>query len=181
MLEASLQIRVRSRAVSQLAKTGRHMRRCTIGPTSSGLGEGLAGRDILVPSRSSDSCGGPGTMHAHTVARCFLRHIGVSGFQVKRSLCQEAVRLGWDVFRRMHGLHLSRVRTGVAAMRQDYQLDTTKLGRKKKCFYKDLKYHIYISIQTFYSVLCFKHNWQRLQPRVFLGMTLHGATRHTVI
>uniref|UniRef100_A0A8C7UMZ1 Syntaxin binding protein 6 (amisyn) n=1 Tax=Oncorhynchus mykiss TaxID=8022 RepID=A0A8C7UMZ1_ONCMY len=41
----------------------------TIGPGSSGLGEGLAGRDV-VPSRTSDSCGGPGTMHADTVARC---------------------------------------------------------------------------------------------------------------
>ena len=50
VLEASLQIRVRS-----LAATGRPMRRCTIGPASSGLGEGLAGWDVLVPLRSSDS------------------------------------------------------------------------------------------------------------------------------
>jgi hypothetical protein len=41
---------------------------CTIGPVS--LGEGLAGRDVLVPSRTSDSCGGPGAVHADTVARC---------------------------------------------------------------------------------------------------------------
>jgi hypothetical protein len=53
VLEAPLQIQ----AVSQLAKTGRPMRRRTISPASPGLGEGLACRDILVPSRSSDSCG----------------------------------------------------------------------------------------------------------------------------
>jgi hypothetical protein len=79
------------------------MRRRTIGPALSGLGEGLAGRDV--PSRSSDSCGGPGAMHADTVSsvQCFLQHIGVAGFWVKRALCQEAVRLGWVVFRRTHG------------------------------------------------------------------------------
>jgi hypothetical protein len=27
--------------------------------------EGLAGRDILVSSRTSDSCGGPGAVHAN--------------------------------------------------------------------------------------------------------------------
>ena len=32
--------------------------------------EGLAGRDVLVSSRSSDSCGGPGAVHADQVARC---------------------------------------------------------------------------------------------------------------
>jgi hypothetical protein len=32
--------------------------------------EGLAGRDILVSSRTSDSCGGPGTVHTDQVARC---------------------------------------------------------------------------------------------------------------
>ena len=36
-------------------------------PASSRSGEGLAGRDVLVPSLSSDSCGGPGV---YTVARC---------------------------------------------------------------------------------------------------------------
>ena len=35
-----------------------------------GLGEGLAGRDVLVPSRTSDSCGGPGAMQTDTVASC---------------------------------------------------------------------------------------------------------------
>ena len=66
----------------------------TIGPASSGLGEGLAGIDVLVPSRASDSCAVPGALHADTVARCFLRHIGVADFWVKWALCQEAVRLG---------------------------------------------------------------------------------------
>ena len=32
--------------------------------------EGLAGNDILVSSRTSDSCGGQGTVHADQVARC---------------------------------------------------------------------------------------------------------------
>jgi hypothetical protein len=42
---------------------GRH----TIGPRSSWLGEGLASRDVLVPSRTSDSCGGPGAVHGRQV------------------------------------------------------------------------------------------------------------------
>jgi hypothetical protein len=44
--------------------------RSTIGPALSGLAEDLAGSDALVPSRTSDSCGGLGAMHADTVARC---------------------------------------------------------------------------------------------------------------
>jgi hypothetical protein len=40
------------------------MGRYIIGPASSGLGEGLAGRDVLVPLRTSDSCGGPGAVHS---------------------------------------------------------------------------------------------------------------------
>jgi hypothetical protein len=55
---------------------GRH----TIGPASSGLVEGLAGRDVLVPSRTSGSCGGPGAVHVDTVARC----TGVSSDTVLR-------------------------------------------------------------------------------------------------
>ena len=58
--------------LSQPAATGRPMGRRTIGPVSSGLGEGLAGRDVLVPSRTSDSCGGPGAVHNDTVARCMV-------------------------------------------------------------------------------------------------------------
>ena len=70
MLEVSLQIRVRSRAVSQPATSGTPMRVHTNGPASSGLGEGLAGQDVLVPSRTSHSCGGLGAVHADTVASC---------------------------------------------------------------------------------------------------------------
>ena len=32
--------------------------------------EGLAGKDVLVSSRTRDSCGGPGAVHAEQVARC---------------------------------------------------------------------------------------------------------------
>ena len=42
----------------------------TISPASSGLGEGLAGRDVLVPLRTSDSYGGPGAVYADKVAKC---------------------------------------------------------------------------------------------------------------
>ena len=52
--------------------TGRPMEQQTIVPASSGLGECFAGRDVLVPSSSSNSCGGPGAMHDDTVARCTL-------------------------------------------------------------------------------------------------------------
>ena len=67
-------------------------------------GGGLAGTDVLVPSRTSDSCGGRAqcTLTQSPGAQCFLRHIGAAGFRVKRALCQEAVRFGWVVFRRTH-------------------------------------------------------------------------------
>ena len=39
-------------------------------PASSELGEGLAGREVLVPPCTSDSCGSPGAVHANMVARC---------------------------------------------------------------------------------------------------------------
>jgi hypothetical protein len=55
MLEASLQTRILSQAVSQPAVTRRPMRRRTVGPVSSELGKSLAGRDSLVPSCSKDS------------------------------------------------------------------------------------------------------------------------------
>ena len=86
--------------------------------------EGLAGRDILVSSRSSDSCGGPGAVRAnqggqvHGVssdtlvrlasgleARCVKKQCGLVG------LCFGG-RMAFD-------LRLSRARTGVVAMRQD--------------------------------------------------------------
>jgi hypothetical protein len=70
LLAVALEILVRVQALSQPAATRRHMRRRTIGPVLSGLGEVLANKDVLVPLCTSDSCGGLGTMHADTVARC---------------------------------------------------------------------------------------------------------------
>jgi hypothetical protein len=72
VLAVPLEILDRVQALSQPAPTGRPIGRRTIGPASSGLGEGLAGRDVLVPSRTSKSCGRPDAMHADTVARCTL-------------------------------------------------------------------------------------------------------------
>ena len=82
VLTVPLVILVRVQALSQLATSGRPMGRRTIGPASSGLGEGLAGRDVHVPLRSSDSCGGPGvcTLTRSPGVRCFLRHVGVAGW-----------------------------------------------------------------------------------------------------
>ena len=72
---------------------GRH----TIGPALSGLGEGLAGRNVLVPLwRAGHSARWPGV-------ESFLRHIGAAGFRVKQAVCQEAVQLGRVVFWSMHG------------------------------------------------------------------------------
>ena len=34
--------------------------------------EGLTGRDVLVPSRTTDSCVVPGAVHADMVTQCFL-------------------------------------------------------------------------------------------------------------
>ena len=71
----SLQSRVQSWAISLLDATGRPMMRHTIGPVLSGLGEGLAGRDVLVPLRSSDSLWRARHMHvdfSHQLLRCFL-------------------------------------------------------------------------------------------------------------
>ena len=83
--------------------------------------EGLAGRDILVSSRTSDSCGGPVAnqgRQVHSVssdtlvwlasgldARCVKKQCGLVG------LCFGG-RVAFD-------LRLSRTRTGVVAMRQD--------------------------------------------------------------
>ena len=39
-------------------------------PSGVRVREGLAGRDILVSSRTSDSCGRPGAVHANQAARC---------------------------------------------------------------------------------------------------------------
>ena len=101
VLSVSLQILVPFPALVQPPATGRPMRWRTIGPASSGLGEGLASRDVLVLSRSNNSCGGPGacTLTRSPGERGFLWHIGAAGFQVKRAVCQEAAWLGGVVFR----------------------------------------------------------------------------------
>jgi hypothetical protein len=70
VLAVPLEILVRVQALSLLAVTGKPMRRCTIGPASSGLGKGLAGRDVLVPSHSSETSVVGWWMHADTIARC---------------------------------------------------------------------------------------------------------------
>jgi hypothetical protein len=57
---------VRVQVLSQPAVTGRPTGQYTIGPALSRLGEDLAGRDV--PPCTSDSCGGPGAVHADMVA-----------------------------------------------------------------------------------------------------------------
>ena len=49
VLAVPVEILVRVQALSQPSMTGRPMGWCTIGPATSGLGEGLAGRDVPVP------------------------------------------------------------------------------------------------------------------------------------
>ena len=54
-------------------------------PSVARVREGLAGKEILVSSRTSDSCGGLGAVRAKPRlpgARCFFRHIGAAGFRV---------------------------------------------------------------------------------------------------
>ena len=51
-------------------------------------------------------CGGPGAPASWLRSPAgwwSLQHIGAAGFRVKRTVCQEAVRLGRVVFRRSHG------------------------------------------------------------------------------
>ena len=77
-------------------------------PSGVRVREGLAGRDIFVSSRTSDSCGGPGAVHADHVARC----------TVLRCVKKQCGLVGLCFGGRMV-LDLSRARTGVVAMRQD--------------------------------------------------------------
>ena len=86
--------------------------------------EGLAGRDILVSSRTSDSCGGPGAVHAnqgcqvHGVSSDTLVWLA-SGLDV-RCVKKQCGLVGLCIGGRMtFNLCLSRARTGVVAMRQD--------------------------------------------------------------
>ena len=65
-------------------------------------GFGPAGMSLSHRALASP-CGGPGACKLTFATSCFLRHIGVAGFWVKRAVYQEAVRLGRVVFRATHG------------------------------------------------------------------------------
>ena len=129
---------VRVQALSQPSATGRPMGRRTISPASSGVRARLAGREVLVPSCSSDLCGRPGacTLTRSPGVQCFLQHIGVADF----GICGHCVKKQWGLAGSCFGgrtaldLRLSRVCTGVAAMRHNYQLyyqlDTQNWGEK---------------------------------------------------
>ena len=100
------------------------MGRRTIGLASSGVREGLAGRDILVSSRTSDSCGVPDAVHAnqgcqvHSVSSDTLVQLA-SGLD-ERCVKKQGGLVGLGIGGRMtFNLRLSRARTGVVAMRQD--------------------------------------------------------------
>jgi hypothetical protein len=94
---------------------------CTIGSASSGLGEGSASRDVIVPLHSSDSLWRAGRMHADISRRLYSVHSNIL-LQLTSRLSKQCVKkqcslAGW-CFRGRMALdhHLSRVRTGVAAM-----------------------------------------------------------------
>ena len=85
--------------------------------------EGLAGRDVLVSSRTSDSCGGLGAgrtnqgFQVHGVSSSALVRLasGLDALCVKK----QCGLVGWCIGGRMtFNLRLSRARTGVVAMRQ---------------------------------------------------------------
>ena len=85
--------------------------------------EGLAGRDILVSSRTSDSCGGPDAVHANQVARCTVSSDML--VRLASELDVHCVKKQCGLVGLCFGgcmafdLHLSRARTRVVAMRQD--------------------------------------------------------------
>ena len=82
--------------------------------------EGLAGRDILVSSCTSDTCGGPGAVHANQVARCTVFHPVRLASWLDAVLKKQGGLVGLCFGGRMaFDLRLSRARTGVVAMRQD--------------------------------------------------------------
>jgi hypothetical protein len=86
--------------------------------------EGLAGRDILVSSLTSDSCGGPGAVRAnqgrqvHGVSSDTLVRLA-SGLEAR--CVKKQCSLGGLCFggRMTFDLRLSRAHTGVVAMKQD--------------------------------------------------------------
>ena len=86
--------------------------------------EGLASREILVSSRTSDSCGGPGAVGAnqgcqvHGVSSDIL--VRLASELDARCVKKQCSLVGLCIGGRMaFNLRLSRTRTGVVAMRQD--------------------------------------------------------------
>ena len=95
---------------------------CTIGLASSGLRRAWP--------RTSDSCGGPGAVHANQGYQVHSFSSHTSGLD-KHCVKKQCGLVGLCIRGRMAlNLRLSRNRTGVVAMRQDssYELDTTKKG-----------------------------------------------------
>ena len=83
--------------------------------------EGLAGRDILVSTHTSDSCGGPEAVHGNQVHgvssdRLVRLASGLDAGCVKKQCGWVGVCFGG---RMAFDLRLSQARTGVVAMRQD--------------------------------------------------------------
>jgi hypothetical protein len=121
VLEASLQTRVRSRAVSQPAVIGSPIGWRTIGPAASGLEKDLAGGDLLGSSCSSDSLWQAGRFQADL--GCQFNGISSDTLvQLASGLSERVLRSAvWRVmFRRVHeSTFASRARWGAAAMRQD--------------------------------------------------------------
>jgi hypothetical protein len=128
VLAVPLEILFRVQALSQPAATGRPMGRRIIGPASSGmllshrtLATTVAGQVQCTLTRSPVVCS------SNTLVRLASR---LSGHCVKEQCGLAGLCFGG---RTALDLRLSRVRTGVAAMRQDcnYQLEIMKLGTKK--------------------------------------------------
>ena len=86
--------------------------------------EGLAGRDVLVSSRTSDACGGPGAGRAsqgwqvHVVSSNTLMRLasGLDASCVKKQCGLVGLCIGGHM---TFNFRLSRARMGVVAMRQD--------------------------------------------------------------
>jgi hypothetical protein len=106
-----------SRLCRSRPRPGWLMWRRTIGPASSGLGRVWPAEIPLSRVASRAQC----TLTRSPGVRCFLRDIGAAGFLVGWALCQEAVQLGWVVFRRTHGF-----RPWLGCVSEDAWLPTLK-------------------------------------------------------
>jgi hypothetical protein len=116
----------------QPAATERPMGRRTIDPALSGLGRvrpagiSLSHRALATPVAGRAQC----TLTRSPGVRCFLWHIGAAGFLVGWALCQEAVRLGWVVFRRTHGSRPSPLPSPYRSCSDETRLTTTNWIRR---------------------------------------------------